>query len=196
MASIDSLLGRSWFERLWIWQEVHLANPQAIVMYGNKVILWREIKTAIFCLYYCSILRAAHSSPETRRKFCFKLCDVAAAGSVGRNLFKLLHATKYAKCSDERDKIFALLSKLRPKERIGSNLSPDYSRTVNATYRDAFLGHSKYSRSLSLLELCELRDERDNVPRWVPEFSMPKIFNRLNVQYASALSECEMILYQ
>jgi hypothetical protein len=50
--AILALLRRSWFERLWVWQEIQLADPKtAIVQCGFDTILWQHFKTAVFCLF-------------------------------------------------------------------------------------------------------------------------------------------------
>lgn len=38
--AMSHLLARPWFERLWIWQEAHLANQQSVVMCGLVEMSW------------------------------------------------------------------------------------------------------------------------------------------------------------
>lgn len=50
LVSIESLLDRSWFQRLWIVQEVQLANSGALVICGEETMLWDTLRYAIVCL--------------------------------------------------------------------------------------------------------------------------------------------------
>lgn len=38
--STNDLFGRTWFERLWIWQEIRIANRDAIINCGFSTIRW------------------------------------------------------------------------------------------------------------------------------------------------------------
>lgn len=48
--SILHLVERDWFERLWIWQEISLANENAIVMCGYQTLRWQHFRGALFYL--------------------------------------------------------------------------------------------------------------------------------------------------
>lgn len=48
--AITDILSRPWFERLWVKQEIRLANCHAIVMSGFDVIAWQCLRKAVFCL--------------------------------------------------------------------------------------------------------------------------------------------------
>lgn len=50
--AIEVLLQRSWFERLWVQQEIRLANQSAIVTCGSYFISWTHFSDAIFCLFF------------------------------------------------------------------------------------------------------------------------------------------------
>lgn len=38
--SLKCVLSRSWFERLWIWQEIRLGKTSSLLVCSNKTILW------------------------------------------------------------------------------------------------------------------------------------------------------------
>ena len=50
LLAIESLLSRSWFERLWIRQEIRLANSNALLMCGHDNVPWQTFRNAVFCL--------------------------------------------------------------------------------------------------------------------------------------------------
>jgi hypothetical protein len=45
--AIHNLLRRPWFDRLWIKQEIQLANTSALVQCGTDTITWRQLRRAI-----------------------------------------------------------------------------------------------------------------------------------------------------
>jgi hypothetical protein len=49
--AIHYLVNRPLFERLWIQQEIRLANQYAVVMCGSDTILWQQFCGAILCIY-------------------------------------------------------------------------------------------------------------------------------------------------
>ncbi|KAI4132341.1 MAG: hypothetical protein LQ341_006283, partial [Variospora aurantia] len=49
--SVVRLLNRSWFSRLWIWQEVFLAHKGATMICGHSTITWEHFRKAILSLY-------------------------------------------------------------------------------------------------------------------------------------------------
>jgi Heterokaryon incompatibility protein (HET) len=40
---------RSWFKRLWVWQEVHLATD-AILLCGVRSVDWKAVRTGVICM--------------------------------------------------------------------------------------------------------------------------------------------------
>lgn len=49
-SAVTSLLRRSWFSRLWVLQEVQLANQQTVAQCGNDIISWYLLRRAILAL--------------------------------------------------------------------------------------------------------------------------------------------------
>jgi hypothetical protein len=98
------LLHRPWFERLWIWQEIRLQSHDAILLCGVTTMKWQHFRSAIFCL------RAKYKEPNIRGlndriDHVASLCDA----DLYEGLETLITRTKYCKCSDPRDRIYALL---------------------------------------------------------------------------------------
>ena len=83
---VADLLGRSWFERLWIWQEIRLASAQPVVQCGHEIVPWHYCRTAIFLLYPKSLYTPASLKPNDhhflheRIKTAFRVCDDSFAG--------------------------------------------------------------------------------------------------------------------
>lgn len=51
LIAVAAVLERPWFKRLWIWQEIWLAGPEAVLICGNQNILWSTFRNYIFCIY-------------------------------------------------------------------------------------------------------------------------------------------------
>jgi len=67
--AIHDLVNRSWFERLWVRQEIGLANERAIIMCGTEAIDWWQFSNAIFCI--CRKPRKYDKAGELKR--CLQL---------------------------------------------------------------------------------------------------------------------------
>jgi hypothetical protein len=51
-AALAALLNRSWYERLWILQEMLLANARAVIMCGFTTMLWNGFRNCVYCLMF------------------------------------------------------------------------------------------------------------------------------------------------
>jgi hypothetical protein len=174
--AIQSLLDRSWFERLWIWQEIRLADPKsAIVMCGFDVVRWQDFRDAIFCLCY---------KPLTSRLFekarqAWLLCD-----STGKlSIYRLAQRTEDSKCADDRDRIYALLS-ICDNRHGQSNIIPDYTKSASQVYQDITLHILNESQDIDVLRSCEISRRRMDMPSWVPDWSCKSDFAPLIRQRA------------
>jgi hypothetical protein len=52
VAAIHHLISRQWYERLWVRQEIFLANSQAVVRCGSQTLLWTTFRRALFWLLW------------------------------------------------------------------------------------------------------------------------------------------------
>ena len=50
MYAVERLFISLWFERLWVWLEIRLANDSALVLHGYDIILWQNMLTAVYAL--------------------------------------------------------------------------------------------------------------------------------------------------
>lgn len=83
-----------------------------------------------------------------------------------------MRQTKHCRCSDPRDRVYALLSILDPSE-INVEIKPDYSKTTGQVYQEAVLQFVAHFRDLRILTSCEMQDNSSlSVPTWVPNWSV------------------------
>ena len=170
--SIAWLLDRSWFSRLWVWQEVKLARKGAVIICGDATVSWEDFRKATLSLsrrptppiptLSQNILRAYHISAVSE----FKL------------LIHVLQGTKDAQCSNPRDKIYAVLNLVSEPERCG--IQPDYEKSTSKVFRDLMLTRTLGYKDLALLTICELQDDRGELPSWVPNLSVPRRCDIIN----------------
>jgi hypothetical protein len=53
--AIEALISRSWFGRVWIMQEILVANRDAVVQCGDRLIPWNKFRRAVACLSVCRL---------------------------------------------------------------------------------------------------------------------------------------------
>ena len=63
LTCIYHLLQRSWFDRLWVRQEILLANDAAIFVCGFHVVPWQTSRSGLACVYLkrCKNFRFQHA---------------------------------------------------------------------------------------------------------------------------------------
>jgi hypothetical protein len=195
---IEHLLTRSWFRRLWIWQEVAQAR-EAIVVCGFHKIDWTVLSKAIACLYV-QVLEVQMKHPDRKDKFgplLEKMRQVhmlvrGTANTSSTNLFTLLECTQHSECEDPRDRIYSQLSML--PENVRSIIEPDYTKSVRQVYMDTMLHISTRNKSLMLLGHCGKRAAKYdlNLPSWVPDWSGPRDVSQFRLHNACGRSKPEM----
>lgn len=124
-AAIGDLCGRSYWSRLWIFQELKSAK-EARLMCGAHTLDWMNFRSLLFRAVNIgdSTLDRLHSGPRmsefvtsVRRKV-YQLVTLSAAqrmvdlcsDGTPTSLWLLLRVTEHLECYDPRDKVYSLLS--------------------------------------------------------------------------------------
>ncbi|KAI4233687.1 MAG: hypothetical protein LQ349_004256 [Xanthoria aureola] len=182
LSSIERLLGRPWFERLWVWQEVRLARS-AIVVCGLTFLQWDRFRCASFCLWYRGYL-----GDLSDKIIGILSCESSEEQASYTDLFSNLWKSRLCKCSDQRDRIYALVnvsSLPRSQSPAGQPvLRPDYSKDAGRVFQDFVLWEIEGSHSLRILLYCDLQEALPNVPSWVP--NLPASIHQGSIHYFSA----------
>lgn len=172
--ALEDFMRRSWFNRLWIIQEVTSATDIHIRC-GHFSIPWRKLYDGLRFSAKCSITEnKLDSSPWA--PFTLRLEEKSTVG-----LLYLLQYYQYADCMDPRDKIYAHfgLSRLTHLESLRSlreeyasiGISPDYEIPVQELYKRFAYAMIKLKENLDILSVLGLcRTETPSLPSWVPDW--------------------------
>ncbi|GAB7362895.1 hypothetical protein MBLNU230_g3197t1 [Neophaeotheca triangularis] len=186
--ALADFLRRPWFHRLWIWQEVRLANPTAIIACGTDTMPWRSLRTMLGCLVY--------------KRTSFDSIGVNDLGALVRNGFdlsatfgyislkRLLTLMRHAQCTNSRDRVYGILE-LSTNTDAALDIRPDYGKSVPEVYKDLMTAYMAKSQRLELLSLCELNKAPRNWPSWVPYLDAPKSTRHLTHAHSSGHSICD-----
>ncbi|EPE31118.1 hypothetical protein GLAREA_04085 [Glarea lozoyensis ATCC 20868] len=136
----------SWFERLWVIQEL-AASQETVVMWGGIFIPWETLKEAA-----SFILRPGKASPPKA------ITDYLP--NIGAHRLK-----QEAKCTDYRDKLFAILGVVEDIQDV----EIDYAKPVNDVYRQWAIKRITRLHSLDVLEACANSAKHNDLPSWVPD---------------------------
>lgn len=193
MAALDTglwdafvqLFKRPWFHRAWVFQEVVMAS-KATVICGEHSLPWDTLYAS------CQIVESSEIyRNDPKRWSCLPALNMgrirqsivdANKGSdpelwenvLAELIFeKLLRETRSAQATDPRDKVYALLGLAQGEKSIMPQ--PDYSISVRDTYLKVakYWFHVKSGNDLTFLNYVQGRNEANNLPSWVPDWSVP-----------------------
>jgi hypothetical protein len=176
---------RPYWQRLWIIQEIILANPGARICFGEHYALAAQYFKAVSALLEHSqhVLRlfqpdlqqgisgpfaqALDRCDRFRRLYSFKFAELPHPP-----LSSLLATGRTALQSDTRDKVYGLLGLMDP--RIIDAVIPDYNKSMLEVYYDFAIGIIRSTGRLETLLLQGAVDYEQSVrlPSWVPDWSL------------------------
>ncbi|SPO03569.1 uncharacterized protein DNG_06252 [Cephalotrichum gorgonifer] len=184
---ILNLLQRDYWHRIWIIQEVALAN-EAIVMCGERSVPLSIFDETFTAIWTCKRMGLPRTRPEYG-EFCSRLSGT---------LYTIKALTTYRKrrlndpilladilvefvsapdrpfysASDPRDIVFGLLGVIDDAEKLG--LHADYSRSLIEVFTAvtrALICHGDENSHPFHLDRCIPRQRNpDNLPTWVPDW--------------------------
>jgi hypothetical protein len=186
---LAALLQRSWFHRTWMVQEVASAQ-KAVFMYGSKLISWETVSKVVTTLRQnpsptMTLEEASQVRHPQENLFAMEMARRSANGTFPLSLFELLLATCFNKCSDPRDKVYAVLGLATDWQEI-RELTPDYrwDITPEKVFERLAVWDIKQNRSLRILS-CATGNQDSLLPSWVPdwrEVKNPNPFLRYNTR--------------
>lgn len=168
LLAIKEVLDHPWFGRLWIQQELRLANCRAVFMCGSDTISWRSLRKAIHCLYFKRWLNFWNRSLSEFHEWFEVLYDLTGNTSTF-SFLDIMQKTKHCKCLDPRDRVYAILSLLNETEKC-MDLEPDYGKTTSQVYQDVALRYIAHGETLDILKYSLFKNKPSDMPTWVPDW--------------------------
>ncbi|EQB46420.1 hypothetical protein CGLO_14527 [Colletotrichum gloeosporioides Cg-14] len=167
--SLITLLADAWFRRVWIRQEIWLANNSALFQSGDCKLSWDEFCNGLKHLRSYTVDHQPALDEESQgyfREILETACDVALSKPRVNSFLYMLVMTRHCECEDERDRVYGLLG-LQDLLQI----HPDYSETKSA--RDVYFDYTEnYLRTVSIANILSMCEMADN-PSWVPDLTVP-----------------------
>ncbi|UPK92568.1 hypothetical protein LCI18_003503 [Fusarium solani-melongenae] len=135
MRALHFLLLRPWFKRVWIRQEIGLANSDSVVMCGYMVTPWEHFREVLRQLrtqpYVEHLGEMAVVLEETRRAI------LPMSTKISPRLFSRLYQARSSQCLDPKDRIYANLNLTESIYR--EQIKIDYNMPTLDLYRQVVL---------------------------------------------------------
>lgn len=135
---------------------------------GYDSIPWEAFRNAVYCLWGEILYSDNPKRFQQRVLRAFNLCDCRGFFSF----LELAEQTRLCKCTDAKDRVYALLSMVTGRE--GLRIEPDYTKNLQEIYQDLFMKEIERSTDLRLLQRCELLKSTRGMPTSVVDWSIPK----------------------
>ncbi|KAK4199515.1 heterokaryon incompatibility protein-domain-containing protein [Triangularia verruculosa] len=152
---------REWFSRVWVLQEVALAEI-ALVICGAKIVPWACFpdwwtRNAPFLAGKAEPPPVLSYGPSVMKKL---------------TLLQQLHETRHSKSTLPHDKIYALVGLLQAEDRIG--VLVDYTQSTESLYVSVAKSIIERGGSLAILsgKVQDPSSNREELPSWVPDWSL------------------------
>jgi hypothetical protein len=154
----------SWFERMWVVQELGVADS-ARILYDGKSIPWKDFLNATYYLHYTCKLPL----PNVQKLTGLEKIRLGWMERKRLSLYDLIRECQYRQASDPRDRIYALFGLMG--DRMNSFLQPDYTKSVGEVY--ALATQHFIIQSASLDPICGWQAHgRRHIPSWIPDYSL------------------------
>lgn len=136
---VEWLLRRSWFNRLWVAQEVALSRKDPIVHCGHDVIDWSSFEHAVQNSRTFSLV-VGKQNKKPRQEFAylvnnFERLAMMRESSLKGSFSEILLWSSHLKASDTRDKVFGILGICNSDQNF--SIKSDYTKSVNRVYAEA-----------------------------------------------------------
>ena len=178
MRDLQYLTDLPWWNRIWILQEAVL-SARVLVHFGNLIIPWSMVSLAAdslarhyntCCARHLGRLPSADEYTLTGFKGVVRKLDMLRDGrdkGMRTSLSQLLIVTSDRKATDERDKVYALLSLVTNWYEM-EPIHPDYGASTAVIYAKAVILEIQGSRSLQILQGIPMDAK---LPSWVTKAS-------------------------
>lgn len=192
--ALGQFMNRSYWDRLWIKQELALARFDTPMLCGKDVLAWGQLHDTIWSAAYSSLAYveelvrqdlvshgiatpSSRDDPLRRKQIYqlsvlqYKIRDAKTIaekdGSLMHRLPAVLDLSRVSKATEDRDKVFGITSLL--PSIITSQLKIDYEMEVNQVYKDLTIAIIESTQKLDILDHCKSTPGQ-NSNTWVPDW--------------------------
>jgi hypothetical protein len=162
--ALEKLCRRQWFTRLWIYQEYHMSTA-AIAYIGRRTLDMRDLYKVL-----CFIdvdqwgrLVAQQNQLTTFGRVAYILRPVRRRTRP----LSLTTRLKSSLCTDERDRVYAILGLINSKYRV--EIVPDYTKPLQEVNKEFFKCMLKLQRTARLTG--SLEEHECGQTSWAPKLS-------------------------
>lgn len=169
--ALRNLLNRPWFTRVWILQEVFMADiEQTVMVCGDRWVDWLTVR--------CFKTRIEAGEKEDFRSIYDSITlpfswpyvlslHERSSHSVHKDLGNILHSTRHFGATDPRDRFFALLNLFEDAKAEG--LVADYGLTTAQAYEA--LARFLIQHDLGILSSVQGFSDLEGLPSWACDWS-------------------------
>jgi len=195
LAPFIRLMGRAWWERVWILLEIAVSKA-AVIMCGSHAVEWRGFQLAFQMLELLALCLKTERllGPANREDFAFLQSRICPLVEACNNISRTKHAITTSdpltlkdlliqssinsrmQTTDAKDRIFALLGMAADQYQL--KIAVDYSKSVETLYAEvaqAIIMKPYEKGRLNLLSYCMLQPKFEDsiLPSWVPDWRRP-----------------------
>ncbi|KAE8454154.1 hypothetical protein EG329_005079 [Mollisiaceae sp. DMI_Dod_QoI] len=188
--SIKDLITREWFSRLWVFQEIVLAQKATLVV-GEARLDWKIFARGLEWVWMMSgqldqlieSLGVGNIFADTIWAFVRQGCNPTA-----QYLNQMLYNIQKLLCSDPRDRLYAIRSLLHPSN--SEIIIPNYSLSVREVYTNFAKEWLLKLDDAYFLEFCDFPEPLTGIdlPSWVPDWSRARTAKVFEYGRCSGLS--------
>lgn len=189
---LNTVLWHAWFERIWVLQEVGLAE-RAILFCGRAMIDWKTFSRTCTWLSYQPRLLSHHGLEmnQGRLDSVYAMYTMGFKGQIvdpQESIYNVLMRAYHYKSTDPRDKVYALLGHaafvdLSRKLSLESFVPIKYSSSPFDTFLSVATVLLKFSEPLRVLQFVyherDVEEDAEDFISWVPQWAWEK--NPVNI---------------
>jgi hypothetical protein len=171
---LAALLGRPWFNRTWVVQEVASAQT-ALFLSDDEPVPWEIVPSVLTRLRDPLFTVNSMESSQSRRSqesiLAMESAKRSVNGTASLSLFEILSATAFNECTDPRDKVFAVLGLAKDWLEKGG-LEPDYrTSTAEDIFKRFAMWDVKKNGKIRILSYGTGVHQSPTMPSWTPDWT-------------------------
>ncbi|KAH6682463.1 heterokaryon incompatibility protein-domain-containing protein [Halenospora varia] len=165
---LTKFFGRSWFSRVWVFQEVVLAK-QATLFCGKKSISWEDLSLALNGMVHT--LRPVSPAVNYANPLFMGMKRETMREEGNIDFLELLNTLKDFDCTDPRDRVYGVLGMTSRPSGLPW-LDVDYSLSTTELFRKTTIAVLKdNSIGLDVLLFAQQPHRLKGLPSWSPDWT-------------------------